>query len=189
MKCIKKETKNGLFLLSTICLYNSKRKIKFEGMSAAQSRCGQSDVPRGGQHGGPRGRRGQHGQHAAAGKPVRPVGVDVLTVVLSNEETLLVHSVCLLAEGHVLGDTDLHGGGVGQLALDTNEAPLVDVIADIPPDDSAGLLGDGEGTVEAVVAVNNLPNGHGDLIAQQLMVSAVQCNQHTFTSHFTVKKL
>ena len=168
---------------------------------------------------------------------------DLLTAGLSNDDLLLVHGVgginklgnvealvlnLVLADdlgdGDVLGDTDLHGGGVGQLALDGEGGgdegdhvglglvllgadlvlamvsmgsvsvgrgldvagcdlhglglllvgdlgglavcddilPLVDVGADLPLDDSVGLLADGEDTVEAVVVVNNLLDRQGD---------------------------
>merc|ERR1712021_133507 len=168
---------------------------------------------------------------------------DLLTAGLSNDDLLLVHGVgginklgnveALvlnliltddLGDGDVLGDTDLLGGGVGQLALNgeggSDEGdlvglglvllmadlvlamvgvgsvsvgrgldvascdlhglgllvvgdlgglavcddilPLVDVGADLPLDDSVGLLADGEDTVEAVVVVNNLLDRQGD---------------------------
>merc|ERR1739838_1223066 len=96
-----------------------------------------------------------------------------------------------LGDGDVLGDTDLLGGRVGKAALDgkggsdkgdlvglglgllvvgdlgglavsDDVLPLVDVGADLPLDNSVGLLADGEDTVEAVVVVNNLLHRQGD---------------------------
>jgi len=62
----------------------------------------------------------------------------------------------------------LHGlglllvGDLGGLAVCDDILPLVDVGADLPLDDSVGLLADGEDTVEAVVVVNNLLDRQGD---------------------------
>merc|ERR1719397_872635 len=62
----------------------------------------------------------------------------------------------------------LHGlgfvfvGDLGGLAVSDDVLPLVDVGADLPLDNSVGLLADGEDTVEAVVVVNNLLHRQGD---------------------------
>merc|ERR1719278_583562 len=63
---------------------------------------------------------------------------------------------------------DLHGlrllviGDLGGLAVSDNILSLVDIGADLPLDNSVGLLADGEDTVEAVVVVNNLLDRQGD---------------------------
>merc|ERR1712203_218769 len=63
---------------------------------------------------------------------------------------------------------DLHGlgllvvGDLGGLAVSDDVLPLVDVGADLPLDNSVGLLADGEDTVEAVVVVNDLLHRQGD---------------------------
>merc|ERR1719220_1554774 len=53
-------------------------------------------------------------------------------------------------------------GDLGGLAVSDDVLPLVDVGADLPLDNSVGLLADGEDTVEAVVVVNNLLHRQGD---------------------------
>merc|ERR1712203_934265 len=111
---------------------------------------------------------------------------------LGNVEALVLNLVLALdlSDGDVLGDTDLLGGRVGKaalysegssdkgnlvglglvllmadlvgLAVSDNIFPLVDIGADLPLDNSVGLLADGEDTVEAVVVVNNLLDRQGD---------------------------
>ena len=83
---------------------------------------------------------------------------------------LTVVGVSSVSVGRGLDTTgsDLHGlgllvvGDLGGLAVSDDVLPLVDVGADLPLDDSVGLLADGEDTVEAVVVVNNLLNRQGD---------------------------
>ena len=91
-------------------------------------------------------------------------------VLLVAHLVLTVVGVSSVSVGRGLDSTgsDLHGlgllvvGDLGGLAVSDDVLPLVDVGADLPLDDSVGLLADGEDTVEAVVVVNNLLDRQGD---------------------------
>ena len=91
-------------------------------------------------------------------------------VLLMADLVLTMVGVGSVAVGRGLDSTsgDLHGlrllviGDLGGLAVSDNIFPLVDIGADLPLDNSVGLLADGEDTVEAVVVVNNLLDCQGD---------------------------
>ena len=91
-------------------------------------------------------------------------------VLLMADLVLTMVGVGSVAVGRGLDSTsgDLHGlrllviGDLGGLAVSDNIFPLVDIGADLPLDNSVGLLADGEDTVEAVVVVNNLLDRQGD---------------------------
>merc|ERR1719220_1999719 len=91
-------------------------------------------------------------------------------VLLVAHLVLTVVGVSGVSVGRGLDSTgsDLHGlgllvvGDLGGLAVSDDVLPLVDVGADLPLDNSVGLLADGEDTVEAVVVVNNLLHRQGD---------------------------
>ena len=91
-------------------------------------------------------------------------------VLLMADLVLTMVGVGSVAVGRGLDSTsgDLHGlrllviGDLGGLAVSDNIFPLVNIGADLPLDNSVGLLADGEDTVEAVVVVNNLLDRQGD---------------------------
>ena len=91
-------------------------------------------------------------------------------VLLVAHLVLTVVGVSGVSVGRGLDSTgsDLHGlgllvvGDLGGLAVSDDVLPLVDVGADLPLDNSVGLLADGEDTVEAVVVVNDLLHRQGD---------------------------
>merc|ERR1712045_721606 len=91
-------------------------------------------------------------------------------VLLMADLVLTMVGVGSIAVGRGLDSTsgDLHGlrlliiGDLGGLAVSDNIFPLVNIGADLPLDNSVGLLADGEDTVEAVVVVNNLLDRQGD---------------------------
>ena len=91
-------------------------------------------------------------------------------VLLVADLVLTVVGVGSVSVGGGLDSTGshLHGlgllvvGDLGGLAVSDDVLPLVDVGADLPLDNSVGLLADGEDTVEAVVVVNDLLHRQGD---------------------------
>merc|ERR1711990_210028 len=91
-------------------------------------------------------------------------------VLLGADLVLAMVGISSISVGRGLDGTgcDLHGlglllvGDLGGLAVCDDILPLVDVGADLPLDDSVGLLAYGEDTVEAVVVVNNLLDRQGD---------------------------
>merc|ERR1712087_458878 len=91
-------------------------------------------------------------------------------VLLVAHLVLTVVGVSSVSVGRGLDSTGshLHGlgllvvGDLGGLAVGDDILPLVDVGANLPLDNSVGLLADGEDTVEAVVVVNNLLPRQGD---------------------------
>jgi len=91
-------------------------------------------------------------------------------VLLVAHLVLTVVGVSGVSVGRGLDSTgsDLHGlgllviGDLGGLAVSDDVLPLIDVGADLPLDNSVGLLADGEDTVEAVVVVNDLLHRQGD---------------------------
>lgn len=100
------------------------------------------------------------------------VGLDL--VPLMADLVLTMVGIGNVALGRGLNSTsgDLHGlrllviGDLGGLAVRDNILPLVDIGADLFLDNSAGLLADGEDTVEAVVVVNNLQGERGHLLGK-----------------------
>merc|ERR1719180_412112 len=116
--------------------------------------------------------RGRVGKAALDGEGGSDKGdlVGLGLVLLVAHLVLTVVGVSSVAVGRGLDSTGshLHGlgllvvGDLGGLAVSDDVLPLVDVGADLPLDNSVGLLADGEDTVEAVVVVNNLLHRQGD---------------------------
>jgi len=96
------------------------------------------------------------------------VGLGLVLLVAHLVLTVVGVSSVSVGRGLDSAGSDLHGlglllvGDLGGLAVSDDVLPLVDVGADLPLDNSVGLLADGEDTVEAVVVVNNLLHRQGD---------------------------
>lgn len=96
------------------------------------------------------------------------VGLGLVLLVAHLVLTVVGVSSVSVGRGLDSAGGDLHGlgllvvGDLGGLAVSDDVLPLVDVGADLPLDNSVGLLADGEDTVEAVVVVNNLLHRQGD---------------------------
>jgi len=96
------------------------------------------------------------------------VGLGLVLLVAHLMLTVVGVSSVSIGRGLDSTGSHLHGlrllvvGDLGGLAVSDDILPLVDVGADLPLDNSVGLLADGEDTVEAVVVVNNLLDRQGD---------------------------
>ena len=96
------------------------------------------------------------------------VGLGLVLLVAHLVLTVVGVSSVSVGRGLDSAGGDLHGlglllvGDLGGLAVSDDVLPLVDVGADLPLDNSVGLLADGEDTVEAVVVVNHFLHRQGD---------------------------